>query len=271
MENDQQAPRQQLSKYWILLNVLVLVILGGSIYLNFLLSNRVRKYYFELNQTRLDPIGLGYYPVNSREVTKSQQFRVVFFGDSRAASWTSPTMNGYEFINRGIGSQTSIQVLQRFSSHVSPLKPDVVIIQVGINDLKAIALFPERRESIVANCKANIKRIVEDSKSLGAVAIVTTIFPAGDVPLERKPFWSDEIGQAVKEVNTFIATLADDKTILFDTFSILADSRGVMLQQYRADELHFNEQAYVTLNKELVQLIHTIQRRTNVGYHRKAG
>lgn len=233
--------------------------LGGSILLNFFLYGRAKQYYFELNQTRLDPLELSHYPVSLKEVTDTHQIRVVFFGDSRAASWTSPSNSGYEFINRGIFSQTSVQTLQRFAYHVRPLKPDVVIIQVGINDLKAIALFPERRKSIVTNCQANIKRMVEESKKLGAVVIVTTIFPAGDVPLERKPFWSDEISQTIKEMNAYIATLADEKTIVFDTFSILADSQGILLQKYRVNELHLNEQGYVILNKELVQLLNIIE------------
>ncbi len=252
----------KLKKRCILLNTIVLITIGGSIFLNFFIYSQAKKYYFELNQTRLDPLGLSYYPVKSKEITGTNQFRVVFFGDSRAANWTSPNISGYEFINRGISSQTSVQTIQRFSYHVRSLKPNVVVIQVGINDLKTVALFPERRKLIVTNCQANIKRIVEESRNLGAVVIVTTIFPVGEVPLARKPFWSDEIGQTVKETNAYIATLADDKTIVFDTFSLLADSQGMMLQNYRADGLHLNNQGYVILNKELVQLINRIQRGT---------
>jgi lysophospholipase L1-like esterase len=248
-----------LSKRIILLNALVFITLGGSSFFNFLLYNQAKKYYFELNQTRLDPLGLSYYPANSKEVPRAQPSLVVFFGDSRAASWTAPNISGYEFINRGIDAQTSVQTIDRFSYHVRPLKPDVVIVQVGINDLKTIALFPERREPIVANCQANIKRIIEESKNLGAVVIVTTIFPVGNVPLVRKPFWSDEIDRSIKEVNAYIATLADDQTIVFDAFSILSNSQGLMLEKYGADELHLNEQGYVILNEKLVQLINSIK------------
>lgn len=245
----------KLSKYWILLNTFVLVMLGSSVALNFLLYSQVRKYYFELNATRLDPMGVSYYPANSQETTKRDRPRIVFLGDSRAASWPSPDINGYEFINRGIGSQTSIQVSERFDQHVRPLKPDIIVIQVGINDLKTIALFPDHRDAIVANCKANITRMVEASKRLGATVIITTIFPAGEVPLARKPFWSDAIGQAVKEVNAYIVTLAGDRTIVVDAFSLLADSQGVMVQKYAIDELHLNEQGYTILNQELVKRI----------------
>ena len=148
--------------------------------------------------------------------------------------------------------------MQRFKYHVNSLKPNIVVIQVGINDLKTVALFPERRNLIVANCRANIKRIVDDSKNLGAVVILTTIFPVGEVPLQRKPFWSDDIAKSVNEVNAYIATLAEDKVIIFDAFSILADSQGMMLK-YGSDELHLNNQGYEILNKELVQLLDKIK------------
>ncbi len=249
------------SKRRVLWNALILATLSGSIFLNFVLYNQAKKYYIELNQTRLDPVGLGYYPVDAQAMKAKSQSRVVFLGDSRAASWTSPSIRGYEFINRGIGSQTSIQVLQRFPQHLRSLKPDVVVIQVGINDLKTIALFPERRNEIAATSRANIKQLVEASRKLGAVVIVTTIFPVGEVPLMRRPFWSDEIGRAVQEINAYIATLANDKTFVFDTFSILADSQGMTVKSYEADELHLNEQGYARLNQELIQLLQTISQK----------
>ncbi|MEG4318718.1 MULTISPECIES: SGNH/GDSL hydrolase family protein [unclassified Microcoleus] len=250
-----------LSKRTMLSIALLLVVLGSSIFLNILLFNRAKQYYRELNQTRLDPLGLNDHPINAEPVTNTKQTRVVFFGDSRAASWNPPNLNQYEFINRGIGSQTSVQAIARFAYHVSSLKPKIVIIQVGVNDLKTIALFPERRNAIVANCQANIKRIVEESKNLGAIAIVTTIFPVGEVPLERKPFWSDDISRAIKEVNAYIATLAGEKTIVFDTFPILGDNQGMMLPKYRRDELHLNAQGYASLNQNLSQVLNTIEKR----------
>jgi lysophospholipase L1-like esterase len=251
---------KNLNKIYLLLSILGLGVLGCSIFVNFLLYNRFNKYYLELNQTRLDPLGLSYYAVNSPAVDKPSRSRVVFFGDSRAASWIPPKIDRYEFINRGIPSQTSVQTIDRFSAHVSSLKPDIIIIQVGVNDLKTIALFPERKQEIITNCKTNIQRIIQVSRKLGAVVMVTTIFPAGEVPLERKPFWSDEIGLAIKQVNTYIATLADDKTIVFDTYALLADRHGLMLPQYRLDELHFNQQGYKILNQELARQLAKIDR-----------
>jgi len=227
--------------------------LTSSIALNFFLYNRLYQYYVELNQTRLDPLGLNYFPAASLPATKGDRTRVVFFGDSRAASWIAPEIEGYEFINRGINSQTTIQVVQRFNQHVRPLRPDIVVIQVGINDLKTIPLFPEQKEAIVLNCQNNIKRIVQASRNLGATVIVTTIFPVGEVPLERRLVWSEDISQAVTKVNAFIAQLAGDRIVVFDAFSVLVNEEDMMKLNYSLDELHLNQLGYEILNQTFIQ------------------
>ncbi len=247
------------NKIFIIFKSLILLMLGSSIVFNILLYNQAKKYYLQVNETRLDPFGLSHYPVNFKKATDKSKIRVVFFGDSRADGWISPNINGYEFINRGIHAQTSVQTVERFRYHVNSLQPNIVIIQVGVNDLKTIALFPERRNSIITNCRDNIKRIVDESKNLGAVVILTTIFPVGEAPIQRKPFWSDDIAKTVEEVNAYIATLAEDKVIIFDSFSILANTQGMMLQKYGSDELHLNNQGYEILNKELVGLLDKIK------------
>lgn len=247
------------NKLYLLSSIVLLLLLGSSILINLLLYSQAKKYYFELNETRLDPLGMTYYPPNFSQTDKPNPLRIVFFGDSRAASWIAPDLSGYEFINRGIVSQTSVQAIARFSAHVQPLKPNIVVLQVGINDLKTIALFPERRDAIVANTKANIKQIVEASRKLGSTVIITTVFPVGDVPLIRKPFWSDAIQLALQEVNTYIATLATEKVMVFDTVPLLANPQGGMLPQYSLDELHLNESGYARLNQELIKQIQSFQ------------
>ncbi|MEM9006393.1 MAG: GDSL-type esterase/lipase family protein [Cyanobacteria bacterium P01_F01_bin.86] len=248
-----------IQKGWALLSALLAIGLGGSIFLNVRLFHYAQHYYRELNKTQLDPLGLSEYAVESPNQTDSQKPRVVFFGDSRAASWKFPAHTEYEFINRGIGGQTSTQTVQRFEAHVRALQPDIVIIQVGINDLKAVALFPHRQDEIIANCKNNIQQLVEASRALEATVILTTIFPVGTVPLERQPFWSDAIGQAVEDVNHYIFTLASESILVLDTFPVLADSQGKMRSEYSQDELHLNDQGYVVLNEELVTLLDSMR------------
>ena len=116
-----------LNKYFIPLTTILLLALGSSIFLNFRLYNEAKKYYFQLNETRLDPLGLSHYPVNLQQLPDADLIRVVFFGDSRSASWIAPQMDGYRFINRGVGSQTSVQAIGRFAEHLGFLQDGDVV------------------------------------------------------------------------------------------------------------------------------------------------
>jgi lysophospholipase L1-like esterase len=248
----------------ILLIILALlsIALAASIVLNFIIFNRGRQYYLQLNGTRLDPLGLSAYPpeANQNLPVNPNQVRVVFFGDSRAYQWTSPSgLEQFQFINRGIGSQTSIQLVERFDEHVAPLRPQIIIVQVGINDLKTIPLFPDQKETIVANYQANIEKIISASLDLGATVILTPVFPPGEIPIERRPFWSADVAEAIKEVNISMQTFAGDNVIIFDATQILADERGLVQKKYSQDFLHLNEAGYEALNHELVDILDTLK------------
>lgn len=209
----------------------------------------------------LDPLGLDYHDTvpGPQSSSASDLVLVTFFGDSRAASWPAPEVDAFEFVNRGIGAQTSEQAALRFDYHVKPLHPVVVVVQVGVNDLKTIPLFPERKESIVSDCKNNIRQIVERSTDLGAVVVVSTIFPVGEVPIERRLFWSDEVALAIDEVNVYIRSLEREGAIVLDAYSILADENGVTDSGCSRDLLHLNDAGYARLNNELVHVLTTIE------------
>ncbi|MEM8614783.1 MAG: GDSL-type esterase/lipase family protein [Cyanobacteria bacterium P01_H01_bin.105] len=232
---------------------------GASVALNIFLYGHLKKYYVELNQVRLDPLGLSFYNQKPKLKEKGDNQRVIIFGDSRAADWPTPNIPGYEFINRGVAGQTSAQTSQRFDFHLSNLEPDIVVIQVGVNDLKAIPLMPDERNVIIDLCRANIRQMVEDSKALGANVIITTILPVGEVSFARQPVWSDDIGQAIYEVNGYIDSLQSDQVIVFDGFSAIANEQGMLPEDYRTDELHLNAQGYATLNQAFVEFVNTAE------------
>ena len=176
---------------------------ASSIGLNFFLFERAQAYYLALNASHLDPLGLSVYPTTQQpEIVDETETLVVFFGDSRAAQWAAPDdASGFTFINRGIGNQTSTQIQQRFDAHVRPLNPDIIVLQVCINDLKTIPLFENKKEHIVETCKNNIETIVKQSAQIGSTIIISTIFPTGKIHPARRVFWSPEIEDAIFEVN----------------------------------------------------------------------
>ncbi|MGD1805737.1 SGNH/GDSL hydrolase family protein [Dapis sp. BLCC M126] len=131
----------------------------------------------------------------------------------------------------------------------------MIIIQVGVNDLKNIPLFPEKKEIIISECKSNLEQIVRQSRQLGAVVILTTIFPIAEVPLERKLVWSPDVAIGIKEVNNFIYSLEKENVIIFDTTHILANEQGKVRREYRIDLLHINRSGYEALNDKLTPIL----------------
>jgi lysophospholipase L1-like esterase len=214
--------------------------------------------YLDINATRLDPLNLSYFSSAPRE--QSQQMTAVFFSDSRAAQWPAPTgLPAIQFVNRGIGAQTSAQIAGRFDAHIRPLQPDILIIQMGINDLKTVALFPAQQEQIIANCQDNISQVVNQATQMGTAVILTTIFPVGDYPWQRQLFWSPEIDTAVTAVNKHIHSLAADNVFVLDAHALLADKSGRLQPPFSTDELHLNSTGYAHLNAALISTLTQIQ------------
>lgn len=238
---------------------MILVVLFSNSFLSlfvFKLYNKSKYYQKEMYKSKLDPLGIKFYPTEAIQQNSWDKKRVVFFGDSRAYQWISPTnMEQFEFINRGIGGQTSIQALERMEQHVNPLQPDIIIIQVCVNDLKMIEAFPELQAILIENCKKNLSQIVSRSLDLGATVILSTIFPLGELPIQSKLFSSSDVMKGIDEVNLFIRSLEGDGVLVFDTGSVLTDEVGIVRKQYSQDFLHLNHRGYETLNSELVRIL----------------
>jgi lysophospholipase L1-like esterase len=246
---------------WFFLIILLLSFFISLVY-NFVLWRRSQYYYEVIHQIRLDPLGLNVYGSaadDSLEGLEPRQKVVVFFGDSRAYQWPFPSgLPQFKFVNRGIHSQTSLQTLERLNAHLKPLEPDIVIVQVGVNDLRMIHLFPEQKESLIADCKANIAEIVSQSRALGAIVILSSIFPLGELPLTERFFWSPDVAKAIDEVNAFLLTLKGEDVHLFETYFFLVDEKGIIKREYSSDFLHLNERGYNGLNHQLAKILRQI-------------
>src|ERR1700677_1573907 len=180
--------------------------LGASVVANVVLGRQALRFEEQAAAIRLDPGGHKTFggapvPVDPLPV-------LVLFGDSRAAMWSSPSSTPFRVVNRGIGYQTTAQIRMRVESDVIPLHPAAVVLEAGVNDLKTIAQFPDRRGEIVADCEANLRAIVDACRAAGATVVVVSVFDVGDVALWRRPFWSDDVRAAVREDNAFLTGLA---------------------------------------------------------------
>lgn len=235
--------------------ILLAVALGVSLAFNILLY---RQLYIQLNAIQLDPLGLGLYPPgDAQNLTKQpHQLRVVFFGDSRAYQWPAPEgLPQVEFINRGIGGQTSTQVAERFDAHIAPLQPDVLVVQVCVNDLHIATLLNDIRPAIIDNCQANLELIITEALKQDTMVILTTVFPAGEPSLDQRLFGTGDIGESIVAVNEFIHTLAGERVLILDTAAILAGETGRVRAEYSRDFLHLTDAGYAALNDRLAPML----------------
>ena len=213
-------------------------------------------YYKELNATRLDPLGLQRFPVS----VGSSRPALVFYGDSRAAQWPAPPGFTGESQNFGIGGQSTEQILARFDAHFAGVKPQITVIQAGINDLKTIPLFPEREAAIIATCKQNLGTIIGRARQMGGRVIITTIFPLGELPLLRRPFWSDRVEPAITQVNEYLVSLASTDVSVIVTADLLTDERGRLRPACSQDLLHLSSEGYRCLNEELLRQLDSVRK-----------
>jgi lysophospholipase L1-like esterase len=244
------------TRRWRAAFVVAVLLLGVSLVGNLLLVRAAFEYFKTNSAVRLDPLGLKVY-ASERAHPPAGHPLLVFFGDSRALMWGRPAAAGYAVVNRGIGFQTTAQVLARVDRDVVDLHPDVVVLEAGVNDLKAIADFPERRAEIVADCEANIRRIVDACRHAGATVVLTSVFELGDVSLWKRPFWSNDVAAAVNEVNAYLPTLASDGVLVYDANVALDDGHGHVRRPYQFDYLHLSPEGYAALTPGLLSLLAT--------------
>jgi len=245
------------------------VILSLSLTYNCKFWRQAHYYRRELERLRLDPIGLSHHEVPSGDInfplnsTQLNAKTLVFLGDSRAHSWLTSDhlFSSWVPINLGIDDQTSTQVLNRIQDHVAPLSPSVVVVQVGINDLSTIALFPDQEQQIIHDCKNNILKTVQSIQDIGSRVVITTIFPLGDVPWYRRPLWFERVALSVDQTNDFIRTLKSERVYVLDVDVVLSDSIGGNVYQvkreYTEDLLHINGKGYEAINKQLETVLNT--------------
>lgn len=243
---------------WVLIGLLVVLLLISA-GIGYLLVKRNRHLTRELARTRLNPLGLDDFDEQPLPEENMDLKTVLFFGDSRAAAWPDPDMDDrFVFVNRGIDGQSSAQTAQRFLTHASSVQPDIIVVQVCVNDLWRIPVFPQEKETIIQVCQDNLGQIVNESRELGATVLLTTIFPVQDPPLTQRMYWSSDVHEGIETVNTFINELAAEDVVVMDAYELLVDENGRLQNQYASDYLHLNKAGYQKLNELLAELLVSI-------------
>ena len=173
--------------------------------------------------------------------------RVVFMGNSITEGWIQMRpefFNNRDYINRGIGGQTTPQMLLRFREDVINLNPSVVIILAGTNDIAGNSGYISL-ESIIDN----IKSMAEIANANGIKVIISSILPAIDYP------WKPGLDPASKIIiiNKALKAFSDENNFIYlDYYAAMVDDKGgLKVPEYTTanDLVHPNKKGYLVMEK----------------------
>lgn len=182
---------------------------------------------------------LRYRDANTRIAAEKAEGRVVFLGDSITDAWKlAEYFPGKPYVNRGISGQTTPQMLVRFRPDVIALKPQVVVILAGTNDI-AGNTGPMTLESI----EDNYASIAELAKANRIKVVFSSILPVHDygkvkISERRSP-------EQIKRLNEWLKgyCAANGHTYL-DYYPHMLDDKGMLKAEFAADGLHPNADGY---------------------------
>ncbi len=172
--------------------------------------------------------------------------RVVFMGDSIIEGWgqkgtaTSPDRGeffpGKPYINRGISGQTTPQMLVRFRQDVIDLKPKVVVLLAGTNDLAE-----NTGKLTLAEIGGNIASMSELARANGIRVVLCSVLPASEFR------WHPGLEPApkIRALNVWIKDYAAKSGFIYvDYYSSMSNSEGGLKTELSPDGVHPNKAGY---------------------------
>ena len=170
--------------------------------------------------------------------------RVVFFGDSITDIWNiAESFPGKPYINRGIGGQTTSQMLVRFRQDVINLQPKVVVILAGTNDI-AGNTGPISNEDI----EANFASLAELAHVHNIRVIFSSVLPVHNYTPESQELFAQRSPERILALNRWLKDYcAANDLIYLDYFSAVVDDKGLLKRDLAQDGLHPNKAGYAIM------------------------
>ena len=224
------------------------------IFLFSIMNSTAQDIYIQGGGTLMDWAHLKKYEQNNSELKKiNEPDRVVFMGNSITEGWSFLDKDFFinnPFVNRGIGGQTTPQMLIRFKPDVVNLNPKAVVILAGINDIAE-----NTGRVTIENIAENIISMAEIAKANEIKVFICSTLPAIDFP------WSPGMdpGPKVVKLNSILKNYCDSNNIPYvDYFSAMSDEKGgLKVPEYTtADDLvHPNLAGYKVMEKIILKAL----------------
>lgn len=210
--------------------------------------NVVRKIKHRLNQIRslsiydldllkermTDWAQLQHYDQANAELI-SEFDRVIFFGDSITDFWDLPTyFPNQSYLNRGIAGQTTPQMLIRFRPDAIALRPKVVILLAGTNDIAG-----NTGRTTIEQIQGNLMSIVELAKYHQIRMILSSLLPVSETVSVTRPL------SKIQTLNDWMQHYcAENDCVYLDYHTHMVNDRGFLQAHLSEDGLHPNETGY---------------------------
>ncbi len=173
--------------------------------------------------------------------SSSTTIKAVFFGNSITDNWASMRPEFFKengFIGRGISGQTTYQFLSRFREDAVNLKPAIVVLNGGTNDI-AENSHPYSEEKTLGN----IRSMVEIARANGIGVILTSVLPAAGFRWNRNV---TDAPEKIESLNRRIAALAEEFNIPYVDYHslLLAPDKRSLKPELSPDGVHPNVKGY---------------------------
>ena len=168
--------------------------------------------------------------------------RIVFFGDSITDIWKlDESFPGKPYINRGIGGQTTPQMLVRFRQDVIDLHPKVVVILAGTNDI-AGNTGPMRIEDI----EADYASLAELASGNRIRVVFSSVLPVHNYTPQSQNLFAGRSPAKILELNRWLKNYAaaHSDCLYLDYFGAMVDDKGLLKRELAEDGLHPNAAGY---------------------------
>ena len=223
---------------------------------------------------------LAYQQTNAKlPLPTKDETRVVFMGDSITSLWADHGFEkvflGKPYINRGIDGEHTPQILCRFRPDVIALKPKVVVLLGGTNDIKFAHLHDVlgiTRPSTFQAITENIVSMVELARVNDILVILASLVPVHDYKKDKDGkqliITDHRPPDEIRALNEWIkAYAARSGHIYLDYHSAMVDEKGFLREELSDDGLHPNDNGYAVMAPLAEQAI-AIAQRNKPGFER---
>ena len=193
--------------------------------------------YFKNQEERkkMDWASLNKYKEDNSKVGLPQagENRVVLLGNSITEGWVrdQPEFFTNGKIGRGISGQTSPQTLVRFRQDVLDLKPKVVVINIGINDVA------ENTGPYDPNFTfGNIKSMSELARANNIKVILASVHPCDEFPWRKEV---KDVANKIIQLNAMIQAYTQENNLIYlDYHTAMKNERNGMNKELAGDGVH---------------------------------